>query len=190
MTRVFLIRHGRPAQVWGGASSDPGLSEVGLSQAEAAAARLRVFGNLDIVSSPMRRCVETAGPYADWRDVTPLIEPRVSEIVATEGVEDRAAWLQERFPWRDPSKRVLWSNLEPRLQTWRDEMLGFVRAIREDTAVFTHFIGINVLTGAAMGVDETIVCIPDHASITELEVNDGMLRLIARGADMQVDDVR
>jgi broad specificity phosphatase PhoE len=190
MVRVFLIRHGRPAQVWGGSGSDPGLSELGQAQAETAASRLQLFGDLAVVSSPMLRCRETAAPYARWRGVTPSIELRVSEIVATDGVEDRAAWLQARFPWRDRTKHVAWSSLEPRLHAWRDDMLGFVRAIREDTAVFTHFIGINVITGAALGVDRTIVCVPDHCSITELAVEEGALRLVAFGADMEVDDVR
>ncbi len=114
----------------------------------------------------------------------------MSEVVATDGVEDRAAWLQERFPWRDRSNKRAWSTLEPRLHAWRDAMLGFVRGLREDTAVFTHFIGINVMAGAALGVEHTIVCTPDHASITELEVNGGVLRFIRHGAEMQVDDVR
>ena len=190
MARVFLIRHGRPAQVWGGSGSDPGLSELGQQQAEAAAAKLQSFGNLAIVSSPMLRCRETAAPYAHWRGVAPRIEPRVSEIVATDDVEDRATWLQERFPWRDRNRQRSWSTLEPRLHAWRDEMLGFVRGIREDTAVFTHFIGINVIAGAALGVDRTIVCVPDHCSITEITVEAGALRLVEMGADMQVDDVR
>jgi len=138
----------------------------------------------------MRRCLETAAPYASWRGLEPQIEPRVSEIVADEGVEDRAAWLQERFPWRDPNKQISWSSLEPRLHAWREQMLGFVRALREDTAVFTHFIAINVIAGAALGVDQTIVCIPDHASITEMEAERGVLRLVRHGAAMQVDDVR
>jgi len=190
MARVFLIRHGRPAQVWGGSGSDPGLSELGRRQSEEAAVRLEAFGLLYVVSSPMLRCRETAAPYARWRGVEPVIEPRVSEIVASEGIDDRAAWLQERFPWRDRTQQRTWSTLEPRLRSWREEMLGFVRAIRHDTAVFTHFIGINVIAGAALGAELTIVCTPDHASITELEVNDGALRLIALGAEMQVDDVR
>ena len=190
MARVFLIRHARPSQVWGGAGSDPGLSELGRRQADAAAASLRAFGELRIVSSPMRRCLETAAPYAAWRGLEPFIEPRVSEIVASEGVADRAAWLQERFPWRDRSKLRAWSSLEPRLHAWRDAMLSFVRDLREDTAVFTHFIAINVIAGAAQGSENTIVCTPDHASITEIEVDRGALRLIALGASMQVDDVR
>lgn len=190
MARVFLIRHGRPSEVWGGGGSDPGLSELGQAQAEAAAASLKAFGDLQVVSSPMRRCIETAAPYAALRGVRPIIDPRVSEIVATEGVEDRAAWLRERFPWRDRSKKRSWASLEPRLHAWRDDMLSFVRSIGEDTAVFTHFIGINVIAGAARGVDDTIVFTPDHASITEIAVEAGALRLIALGATMQVDDVR
>jgi hypothetical protein len=44
--------------------------------------------------------------------------------------------------------------------------------------------------GVALGAELTIVCAPDHASITELEVNDRALRLITFGAEMRVDDVR
>jgi broad specificity phosphatase PhoE len=62
--------------------------------------------------------------------------------------------------------------------------------IRDDSAVFTHFIAINVIAGAALGVEHTIVCTPDHASITEIEVKEGVLRLVRHGAAMRVDDVR
>jgi len=190
MARVFLIRHGRPSQIWGGAGSDPGLSEIGVAQAEAAAEVLETFGPLDVVSSPMLRCRETAAPYALRRGLAPVLEPRVSEIVAEEGIEDRAVWLQTRFPWREARPSRTWSTLEPRLHRWREDMLSFIRSLRADTAVFTHFIGINVITGAAMGREETIVCRPDHASITELAVDDETLRLVALGATMQIDDVR
>jgi broad specificity phosphatase PhoE len=190
MARLFLIRHGRPSETWGGASSDPGLSELGMAQAEAAAAKLAAYGPLDVVSSPMRRCVETAAPYARLRGVSPHLEPRVSEVVAEPGVEDRPAWLQARFPWRDPGKLRDWASLEPALQAWRAQMLDYVSGIERDTAVFSHFIAINVITGAALRRDTTMVCKPDHASITELEVSDGALRFVAFGAEMQVDDVR
>lgn len=191
MTRLFLIRHGRPEGVWGGAGSDPGLSDIGLRQAEAAAAALVENGPLKPISSPMRRCRETAAPYADLVGIAPLIEPRVSEIVAPRGVEDRATWLQERFPFRTPGASRLWRALEPALHAWRDAMLQFVRGMREDSAVFTHFIALNVLTGAALGSEQTIVCRPDHASITEIEVDaEGALRLVRAAAEMQVDDVR
>lgn len=189
MARVFLIRHARPSQAWGGGEADPGLSDLGRAQAEAAAASLLGLGELQVVSSPMRRCVETAAPYSARRGLSPIIEARVSEVAA-EGVEDRPAWLQERFPWRDRSKRRTWASLERPLLAWREEMLRFISGLREDTAVFTHFIAINVIAGAAQGADDTIVFTPDHASITEIAVEQGALRLIALGAAMQVDDVR
>lgn len=190
MHRLFLIRHGRPDATWGGPASDPGLAEIGHAQAEAAARRLREYGALQVVSSPMLRCRETAAPYARWREVEPLIEPRVSEIVADEGVEDRAAWLQARFPWRDRANMRKWASLEPRLLAWRADMLNCLRALRADAAIFTHFIAINVIVGAAMGNDDTIVCTPDHASITEIAVDGEQLTLVRLGADMRMDDVR
>lgn len=190
MARVFLIRHGRPSQTWGGADSDPGLSDIGMAQAEAAAEALRGYGALAVVSSPMLRCRETADPYARWRGIAPVLEPRVSEIAAGEPIEDRAAWLQARFPWREANPQRTWASLEPQLLTWREAMIAFVRALRADTAIFTHFIAINVIAGAALGRDETIVCRPDHASITEILVEDGKLRFVTQGATMQIDDVR
>jgi len=190
MTRLFLIRHGRPEAAWGGAGTDPGLSVEGHQQAADAAGALGAEGALHVVSSPMRRCRETAVPYARLRGVEPAVDQRVSEIVADDGVADRAAWLQARFPWRDPGNVRTWASLEPRLHQWRARMLEFVSSIRADTAVFSHFIAINVMVGAAMRNENTIVCMPDHASITELAVENGMLTLVRLGATMRVDDVR
>lgn len=69
-------------------------------------------------------------------------------------------------------------------------MLDYIRDVDEDTVIFTHFIGINVMTSAAMGSDKTIVCRPDHASITEIETHNGALRLVQMPREMRVDDVR
>ena len=189
MARLFLIRHGRPEAAWGGAGTDPGLSDEGRAQAEEAARALMEAGRFQVISSPMRRCQETAVPYAALRGATLQLESRVSEIVAPADVVDRQAWLLERFPWRSGASRG-WDTLEPGLHTWRDAMLNFMRGVSEDTAVFTHFIAINVMTGAAMGSDWTVVCRPDHASITEIEIRDGVLRLVNAAREMRVDDVR
>lgn len=190
MARLFLIRHAQPAAAWGGADADPGLSELGRAQAVEAAEALMAEGPLRIVSSPMRRAVETAAPYAQRRGDEPLIEPRVGEVVAPPSVSDRGAWLQDNFPWRDKTKPRSWSTLDPALHAWRETMLGWVRSVHEDTAAFSHFIAINVIAGAALGRDDTIVCRPGHASATLIEVNDGALRLVRFGEGMRVDDVR
>ncbi|HEY1425721.1 MAG TPA: histidine phosphatase family protein, partial [Caulobacteraceae bacterium] len=68
MSRVYLIRHARPSASWGGDDGDPGLDATGAAQAEAAAkALLALPQNLRpsrVVSSPLRRCRETAAPFA------------------------------------------------------------------------------------------------------------------------------
>lgn len=189
MTRLFLIRHGEPEAAWGGPVNDPGLSDAGRIQAQAAAAALKTFGGLHIVSSPMRRCVETAAPYAELCAQKPALEPRVSEVATPADVSDRRAWLAQNFPWQGGQARA-WSDLSPALAAWRAQVLGYVRAIDKDCAVFTHFIAINVIVGAALGRDETIVCKPGYASITELASEGGEISVVRLGEEMRIGDVR
>ncbi len=190
MTRIFLIRHAEPAEAWGGDAHNPGLSARGRAQAEAAATALAQFGALDVVSSPMRRCVETAAPFAGLMGVEPRIEPRVSEVVAPAEVSDRRAWLKTCFPWDEGAERRRWASLDPALRAWRDEAVSALKALRRDTAVFSHFIAINAISSHALERDESIVCTPTHASITELALMDGALRLVRMGVEVQSDDVR
>jgi broad specificity phosphatase PhoE len=190
MPRILLIRHGEPETNWGGGDPDPGLSLRGREQAAAAASRLADFGKLAVYSSPMRRCRETAAPYTTAVSRSPIIEPRVSEVVAPPGVTDRRQWLLANFPWQNPSARRAWRELDPGIREWRDTVLEAIHAIREDAAVFTHFIAINAMTGAALGQEHTIVCAPGYASITEIETDGGRLRLIARGAENSATEVR
>jgi broad specificity phosphatase PhoE len=189
MARLFLIRHAEPAAAWGGAVDDPGLSEFGRRQAETASTQLANAGKLAVLSSPMRRCRETAEPYARVRGLEPGQEPRVSEVATPAGVGDRRAWLLQNFPWQGGPARH-WSDLAPELSAWREQMLGWARTLVDDSAVFTHFIAINVLVGAALARNETIVCKPGHASITELDVDDGRLRLVRLGEELRSGDVR
>jgi broad specificity phosphatase PhoE len=188
MTRLFLIRHGEPAAAWGGADADPGLSQRGRTQADAVARALGGFGELAVVSSPMRRCRETAQPYAAQRETAPLIDPRVGEVATPAGVRDRPAWLRENFPWRGGAAQ-LWETRDRALRAWRESVLSYAREIERDCAVFTHFIAINVIVGAALAREETIVRRPDYASITELEVSGGGLRLIRAGDEMEAGEV-
>ncbi len=69
MQKLFLIRHGKPAAVWGEADEDPGLDDAGRAQAEAARDHLLSLPEDQrprrVVSSPLRRCRETAAPTAE-----------------------------------------------------------------------------------------------------------------------------
>jgi len=187
MHRLFLIRHGAPEAAWGEAD-DPGLSALGRTQAEAAARALR--DGLSIWTSPMLRCRETAAPYEARRGQAALVEPRVSEVATPTDVGDRRQWLAEAFPWRDGAGQRDWATLAPTLHAWRHDVLAAACGISRDTAVFTHFIAINVIVGAAMERGETIVCRPNHASITELRVRDGALEIVALGESMVDGEVR
>lgn len=187
--RIFLIRHGEPEQEWG-EGDDPGLSARGRAQAGAASVALTGIGGLAIVSSPMLRCRETAAPFAAAMGAGVALEPRVSEVATAIGAGDRRAWLQRNFPWRSATPPTQWAALEPGLRAWRDAILEKASAWREDCAVFTHFIAINALVGAAMGRTETIVCRPDFASITELAFGNGQLSLLRLGAQIEAGEVR
>lgn len=190
MTRLFLIRHGEPEAAWGGTVDDPGLSQAGRAQAEAAAAALAGFGPLMVLSSPMRRCRETAAPFEVCAGRAARIEPRVSEVVAPAGVTDRRAWLRENFPWDQGAARRHWSAVDPALRAWRDAVVATMLELKQDSAVFSHFIAINALASVATRSNDTIVCVPGYASITEFAVRDGALELVRFGESMVQGEVR
>ncbi|HEX5271400.1 MAG TPA: histidine phosphatase family protein [Gemmataceae bacterium] len=80
-TRVFVLRHGESADptVFHGAESDVGLSERGRRQAEAVAPLLAAYAPDAVVSSAMRRALDTAAPTAAACGRPVLVEPRLHE---------------------------------------------------------------------------------------------------------------
>ena len=86
--------------------------------------------------------------------------------------------------------RRRWGEVDPALLAWRDSVVAAMLEQRQDCAVFSHFIAINALASAATRSDETIVCVPGYASITELAVRDGKLELVRFGESMVRGEVR
>jgi broad specificity phosphatase PhoE len=80
-TRVLLLRHAETADptIFHGAESDVGLSERGRRQAEAVAAYLAGCRPDVLVSSAMRRAVDTAGAIARACGLAMHIEPALHE---------------------------------------------------------------------------------------------------------------
>src|SRR5258706_5105045 len=101
MLRLYLVRHGKPAVAWGSGDDDPGLDETGRGQAAAVAARLLSLPGEDrpirVVSSPLRRCRETAQPLADALGVPVEIDGAVGEIPTPGALRpaERPEWLSE-----------------------------------------------------------------------------------------------
>jgi probable phosphomutase (TIGR03848 family) len=81
---VILLRHGRSsanvAGVLAGRSPGVELDETGRAQAEKVIARLDGVPLAAIVCSPMTRCQQTVAPLAAARELTPLVEPDLSEV--------------------------------------------------------------------------------------------------------------
>lgn len=190
MSRVFLIRHGEPETGWGAGHDDPGLSQRGRAQAEAAATALQALAPARIVTSPLRRCVETAAPFAALSGLTPLVDAAFGEVRTPSGIADRRAWLVENFPWGAGAPSRSWTEASADLCAWRQLVIDAASALQGDVAVFTHFIATNVIVGAALGKRETIVCRPGFASITELSADNGVLSVVRLGEEMNTGDVR
>jgi len=174
MAKIYLVRHGRAAADWG-LEKDPGLDELGRTQAHAAAQKLAALGPLPIVSSPRARARETAMPLVKLWGIEPTVEKRVGEIrFPSETPADRVRWLKEVMVDQ-------WLNLGPDLQNWRREVIEALLSIEADTVVFTHYIAINTAVGHATADDRVVSFGPDNASITILETKGNKLYLVEHG---------
>lgn len=182
MNRLVLVRHGEAAAGWGD-DLDPGLSERGQAQARNAAASLEPLGPLPVLTSPLRRCRETAAPLAVQWDVTPVIEPRVGEIESPDhDLSTRGAWLAEILPKQ-------WTDVDAELRAWRDNVVACLLSLTEDCVVVTHFVAINAAIGAAT-VDDRIVCRRvGNCSTTMLESYGRSLMLVAAPAEPEQTEV-
>jgi len=175
MAIVHLVRHGRATGGWD-VDPDPGLDDVGTAQASSLADRLGPLGGRPIVTSPLRRCRETAVPLATRWDITPTVDPLVTEIPSPPGVP-----MGERVPWLRTAMAGTWSALGPRYTGYRDDVAGRIAAVDVDTVVVSHFIAINAVIGACTDDDRVVIRSLDNTSVTIVEVTPAGLVLIEAG---------
>lgn len=169
-----MVRHGHAAASFTD-DLDPGLNELGRTQATATAEQLTRNQPLQIVSSPLRRARETAAPLAQRLDVDIIIEHRVSEVPSP-GLS-----LHERGPWLQEVMQGTWEDQSGALQEWRQELLDYLRSLTRDTAIFTHFVAINAMVSAAEHISNVLVFRPDNGSVTRLDSDGTQIKLLARG---------
>lgn len=185
MDIVHVIRHGRPASTWGGGDEDPGLDETGRAQARAVAEEILALPKdqqpTRVVTSPLRRCRETAQPLADALGVAVVVDPRVGEIPTPAALSpaERPAWLRQAFGGR-------WDQIVGDLDyvAWIQAVAG---ALREHVgaAVFSHFVALNAAVSAAAGQPEVMAFRPDHGSRTTFGVDGDRLILMEKGREAQ-----
>lgn len=184
MPKLYFIRHAKPAASWG-EDPDPGLDAIGIDQARAAAeAMTQRAPALPILTSPMRRCRETAQPLETLWSSAAAWFPAVAEIPSP------PLSLAERHKWLTEAMAGTWRRLQetappnsPDFLTWRADMLAAVLRIPEDAVIFSHFIAINAIVGAAIGSDDVVCFRPDHASITVIDTDDDVVRIVERGRE-------
>jgi broad specificity phosphatase PhoE len=184
VTTLYLVRHGRPASGYGD-SLDPGLDETGLAQARRTARELASLPHpLPVYSSPLRRCRETGLPLAELWGVQPIIFPEVGEVPSP------PLSLEQRQEWLRAAMKSDWAFMQssapadaPDYGLWRTTLLDALRAMSGDVVIFSHFIAINAVIGAALGNEQVINFRPDHASITTVEVASGNFLITALGQE-------
>ncbi|WP_406182499.1 bifunctional RNase H/acid phosphatase [Streptomyces sp. NBC_01006] len=185
-----LLRHGETAltpqkRFSGSGGTDPELSPAGRRQASAVAEALAARGTVQtIVSSPLRRCRETAQAVADRLGLTVTVEEGLREV-------DFGAWegltfaeVRERFPddlqaWLDSPKAAPTGGGESftaatrRISATRDRLLA-AHAGRTVLLV-THVTPVKILVRLALGA-------PPEA-LFKMELSAASLSAVAYYAD-------
>ncbi|MFJ9648641.1 bifunctional RNase H/acid phosphatase [Streptomyces sp. NPDC101206] len=185
-----LLRHGETAltpqkRFSGSGGSDPELSPAGRRQAHAVAEALAARGTIQtVISSPLRRCRETAQAVADRLGLGVTVEQGLREV-------DFGAWegltfaeVQERFPedlqaWLDSPKAAPTGGGESfaaatrRISATRDRLLA-AHAGRTVLLV-THVTPVKILVRLALGAP------PE--SLFRMELSAASLTAVAYYAD-------
>ena len=177
MALIHLVRHGRASAGWA-TDPDPGLDELGQNQAESVAELLGGMGPLQVLSSPLLRCRETAAAFAGPRHLDVTVVDAVKEIPSPEGysMDTRVDWLREAMTGE-------WASLGDRYTRYRDGAVAYVRAVDVATVVFSHFVVINAVIGACLDDDRLVIRHLDNCSLTTVSNDHGQLRLVTGGVE-------
>jgi broad specificity phosphatase PhoE len=186
MTILYLVRHAKPAANWG-ESTDSGLDATGIAQAEQTATRLQqTLAPLALYTSPLRRCVETAAPLAQRWQRDALVFPEVAEIPSPAmPMDQRKEWLAAGMQGTWAQMQASSPNGSPNYLAWRDTLLRALKGLTTDSVIYSHYIAINVVVGAAQGNDRVISFSPGHASVTAIAVEGERFAVRELGAEVQ-----
>lgn len=165
-TTLLLLRHGETAltpekRLSGSGGSDPALSETGRRQVEAAAAALAARGTVRaVVSSPLRRCRETAAAAARRLGLEVLIDEglREADFGAWEGLtfaEVREHYPDELTAWMASPTAIpggtgeSFESVTQRVELSRDQLLS--RYAGQTVLVVSHVAPLRTLVRLALG---------------------------------------
>jgi len=192
MRVVHLVRHGRTAwnvqrRVMGWLDED--VEPVARRDAEAVADALAGDDVAAIVSSPLRRALQTAGPLANRVGIEPRLDDRVGELRVGpwEGLtEDEIGerWPEEWRRWRNEPHtlalegRETLHELNDRVAAVLDELCS--SAASGAAVVYTHDAVVRASVAWALRTGPDVYCHVEvlNCSITTVRVLDGVRRLV------------
>lgn len=178
MIDVWLVRHGEAAASWG-EHPDPGLSELGRSQAELACEELRelVPENVELLSSPKARAQETGEPLSKTLVKAMRIHDAFIEIQSPVPLSERQGWLQGFM-------RDTWESQPDTIWAWRNGIIDALESLDRPTVIFSHFLVINAVHAHCSGQDPTLQLWPDNGSIHHVRVSDQGIEWVSTGRQM------
>ena len=186
MVNIFLIRHGKASSGWD--SLNPDLNGIGRQQSLEVSKRLydRSLKSFDVFSSPLLRCKQTAKPFCDLSKQKLNIDQRLSEIPSPiKDLTERVLWLKRVLP-------LTWKQLENdsdslssgiNYSLWRSDIFDFLKSLKKDTYIFTHFVVINSIVGSIKNNNKVVNFNADNTSITRLNHKDGAIKIISLGEE-------
>ena len=176
---IWLVRHGEASATWG-EHPDPGLSALGQQQAVVAAESLiaTLPGDVQLISSPKQRALETAMPLAERLQRPVRIDAAFTEVVSPAPLAERQDWLKSfmRQTWREQSPPIL---------SWREGIIEGLLSLEQPTVIFSHFLVINTVVAYVREHQDTLQFWPDNGSVHEFGLDfQGNLRLVKLGEEM------
>ncbi len=186
---LLVIRHARPVrdEAPEGGSADPGLADLGRLQAEATADYLTDEGIDHIVSSSMKRALQTAEPLADLLGlpIERLDDLRESDhrsqiyVPSEEWSRDDPAVAHYYDEDRDLSDTIFSDGYEE----FRDRVgRGFEHVIRSNrsrtVAVFCHGMVTGVYLQILLGIDDPLALLVDYCGITRVAASSTGVRTV------------
>lgn len=178
MLEIIMVRHGEASASFR-EGADPGLSELGRTQAIQVAERLSSLTEFELFTSPLARAQESAEPLARIWGKPAIIEPRVREIPSAGiALADRGEWLSRIMSGR-------WSEVDAEQCRWREELLQCLRESDTPRIYFSHFIAINVIVGAITGNDRVVCVFPSNTSVFRFANHNGALSIAQLGEQFE-----
>ena len=192
MIKIHLVRHGEATEGW--TSQDPLLSELGKSQAQSLITFVdsvigkKSINNINVVSSPLNRCKETASLALEKKYSEVLIDNNFSELPSpTLDLERRVNWLRRILPLTWPELLKDKETIESGVNfiQWRENIMSNIYSLKKDTIIFTHFVVINAVIGEILKSDKIINFQPSNCSITEISKIKDELKIVKLGKSQE-----